>query len=163
MLEDGRAEEGVALINTGVAEWQAEEIGIFLPWALSCLAEGHERCGNLEGGLKVINDAFEEAERSNDSFWLAELHRLQGTFLLTLSVKNGAEAETCFHKAIDVAQEQGARSLELRAATSLAQLWRGQGKRDEALDLLAPICDWFTEGFNTPDLIRAKKLLEQLA
>jgi predicted ATPase len=75
---------------------------------------------------------------------------------------NGAAAEMSFHEAIQVAQRQGAKLWELRAGTSLARLWRDQGKRNEARDLLAPIYGWFTEGFDTPDLKEAKALLDQL-
>ena len=79
------------------------------------------------------------------------------------SSDNQAEAESCFHHALDIARNQQAKSFELRAATSLARLWQQQGKRQEAHDLLAPVYDWFTEGFDTADLQEAKALLEALA
>ncbi len=80
-------------------------------------------------------------------YWEAETYRLKGELLLTLSADNRAEAEACFRKALDVARRQHAKSLELRAATSLARLWQQQDKRQDAYDLLAPVYDWFTEDF----------------
>ena len=88
---------------------------------------------------------------------------LKATLLLQQSSDNHTEAETCFHQALDIARSQQAKSLELRAATSLARLWQQQGKRQEAHDLLAPVYGWFTEGFDTADLQEAKALLEALA
>src|SRR5262249_35776005 len=90
----------------------------------------------------------------------AELHRLKGELLLVLSTDKTTEAETCFHQALDIARRQGAKSLELRAATSLSRLWQQQGKRAEARTLLAPIYGWFTEGFDTADLRGGKGLLD---
>jgi predicted ATPase len=95
-------------------------------------------------------------------WWEAELHRLRGELLLQHSVASPEEAETCFQQALDVARRQEAKSLELRAAMSLARLWHQQGKRAEAKALLAPIYGWFTEGFDTADLQEAKALMEEL-
>jgi hypothetical protein len=92
----------------------------------------------------------------------AELHRLQGELLLQQHAEHQAEAENCFHHALDIARNQQAKSFELRAATSLARLWQQQGKRQEAHDLLAPVYHWFTEGFDTADLQDAKALLHEL-
>jgi len=91
------------------------------------------------------------------------LYRLKGELLLQQSSGNSTEAEVCFHHAINIAQSQQAKSWELRAATSLARLWHQQGKRQEAHDLLAPVYEWFTEGFDTADLQDAKALLDALA
>jgi predicted ATPase len=156
-------DESLKQLQLGLSEWKAAGIGLMVPFVLALVAQGHGRCGNLEEGLKLLSEALERAKRNGEGFWLPELHRLQGTFLLSLSSKNATEAETCFRKAIDVAQEQSAKSLELRAATSLAGLWQRLGKRDEARDLLAPVYEWFTEGFDTADLKEAKALLEQLS
>ncbi len=94
--------------------------------------------------------------------WKPELYCLKGVLLLQRSSDNQAEAETCFHHALDMARTQQAKSFELRAATSLARLWQQQGKRQEAQDLLAPVYQWFTEGFDTADLKDAKALLGEL-
>ncbi len=97
----------------------------------------------------------------------AELYRLKGELLLQLRVKSEKlgvkEVEECFHQAIDIARRQSAKSLELRAATSLARLWQKQGKQKEARELLAPVYSWFTEGFDTADLKEAKALLDELS
>ena len=92
----------------------------------------------------------------------AEIYRLKGALLLQQSSDHQAEAETCFQQAISIAQNQQAKSLELRAATSLAKLWQRQGKRHEAYNLLSPVYSWFTEGFDTADLQDAKTLLDAL-
>ena len=97
------------------------------------------------------------------AFYEAEVYRLKGALLLQQSSDNQPEAATCFQQAMTIAQNQSAKSWELRAATSLAKLWQSQGKRKEAYDLLAPVYGWFTEGFDTLDLKDAKALLEELA
>ena len=93
----------------------------------------------------------------------AELNRLNGKFLLAQSLDNATKAESYFQQAIAIAQNQSAKSWELRAATSLARLWKFQNKRREAYTLLAPVCNWFTEGFDTADLIDARVLLGELS
>jgi predicted ATPase len=100
-------------------------------------------------------------EETDERHWEAELYRLKGELLLTQGDKT--EAEASFHKAIEVARHQQARSWELRATVSLCRLWRKQGRVDEARQMLAEIYGWFTEGFDTPDLQEAKELLEELS
>src|SRR5436190_24185681 len=95
--------------------------------------------------------------------WEPELYRVKGELLLRQLVPDAPEAESCFRQALDSARRQEAKSLELRAATSLSRLWQQQGKRDEACALLAPIYGWFTEGFDTADLREAKALLTALS
>jgi predicted ATPase len=102
-------------------------------------------------------------EQHEERYWEAEVCRLRGVVLLQQPGTSQAEAETWFQRALDVARRQEAKSLELRAAMSLARLWQQQGKRAEALELLAPVYGWFTEGFDTADLQEAKALLEELA
>jgi predicted ATPase len=102
-------------------------------------------------------------EQHDERWWEAEVSRLRGVVLLRQPGTPPAEAEACFQRALDVARRQEAKSLELRAAMSLARLWHHQGKRDEARGLLAPIYGWFTEGFDTADLQEAKALLEELS
>ena len=102
-------------------------------------------------------------ERTGQHVWHAEMSRLKGALLLQQQRPVQAEAEACFQQAIAVAQQQSAKSWELRAATSLARLWQQQGKTAEARDLLAPVYNWFTEGFDTADLKDAKALLDSLA
>ena len=100
--------------------------------------------------------------KNDEHLWEAELHRLKGVLVLQRDSGAAEEAERCFHRALEVSRSQQARSLELRAAMSLTRLWQQQGKTDEAHDLLAPIYDWFTEGFDTQDLKDAKALLDEL-
>ena len=97
-----------------------------------------------------------------ERYYEAELHRLKGHLLLAQSPDNHPEAETCYQNALDIARAQHAKSWGLRAATSLARLWQSQDKRQDAYDLLAPVYGWFTEGFDTADLIDAKTLLDEL-
>ena len=94
--------------------------------------------------------------------WQSELNRIKGELLLAVSSNNHAEAEHCFSQALDIARRQQAKSWELRTAVSLGRLWKQKGKRDEAHDLLVPIYNWFTEGFDTSDLKDAKALLDAL-
>ena len=111
-------------------------------------------------------DPLEEAlvlvELTGERWWLADLHRLKGEMLLLLSSDNELEAESHFRRAMGIARDQNAKSLELRAAMSLARLWAERRQRERAYDLLAPIYNWFREGFETPDLTEAKFLLDML-
>jgi predicted ATPase len=113
--------------------------------------------------LALFTDAFERVEETGERWFEAELHRRRGEVLLCLSDADNAEAERCFRQAMAVAQAQGTKLWELRAAMSLARLWADQGERARAHDLLAPIYGWFTEGFETADLKDAKALLDELA
>jgi predicted ATPase len=99
-------------------------------------------------------------ETSGERWWEAELCRLRGE--LSRFCRGEGDSEVWFRRSLDVSQRQGAKSLELRAAMSMARLWRDQGKRDEARDLLAPVYGWFTEGYDTLDLKEAKGLLDEL-
>jgi predicted ATPase len=101
-------------------------------------------------------------EDTKEILWEPEVHRIAGEIALKSPEPDAAKAEAYFERALSVARAQEAKSWELRAATSLARLWRDQGKRDEAHDLLAPIYGWFTEGFDTLDLKEAKALLDEL-
>jgi predicted ATPase len=132
--------------------------GAFLTAFLARLAEGYYRIGKLAEAQEVVTDARKEESLH---WWRADLYRLEGDLSL-LMAEPGARAEQCYHEAIKTARVQQAKSWELRAATSLARLWRDQGKRAEARELLAPVYGWFTEGFDTADLKEAKALLEEL-
>ena len=111
----------------------------------------------------MLAEALVHVEHTGEHYYEAEIHRLKGELLLQQNAVNQAEAENCFQQAITIAQSQQTKSWELRAATSLARLWHLQGKRQEAYDLLAPVYGWFTEGFDTADLIEAKALLDVLS
>lgn len=117
--------------------------------------------GRPEEGLATMANALAMVEETNERYCEGELHRLRAELLLVQG--DELKAEASFHTAIAVARRQGARSWELRATTGLARLWQGQGRAAEAAGLLAPIYGWFTEGFDTPDLIDARALLDELA
>ena len=136
---------------------------MLVPYWLALLAGAYSRNGQAEEGLAAITEALAEIDRTCERFWEAELHRLKGQLLLENDAAKEAEAEACFRSAIEIAQSQAAKSWELRAATSLARLWRDQGNPDEARDLLAEVYGWFTEGFDTLDLVAAKALLDELS
>ena len=110
----------------------------------------------------ALAEALTQADKTGERWCEAELYRLKGELLLQQASDNSTEVESCFHQAIAIAQNQQAKSWELRAATSLARLWQQQGKREEAYDLLAPVYHWFSEGFDTADLQDAKALLDEL-
>jgi predicted ATPase len=123
-------------------------------------------CGHLghpEDGLQALAEAHTMVEQHDERYWEAEVCRLRGVLLLRQPEAPQAEAESWLQRALDVARHQEAKSLELRAAMSLARLWQQQGKQTAARALLAPIYDWFTEGFDTADLLEAKTLLEELS
>jgi len=159
LVHQGRILDGLPAVRKGFAQYC--EIGRLLrPYFGAVLADALLIANEAEQGLTVLTDALSLAKESHEAFWLAEMLNLRGKFLLLAD--NRAEAERSFERAIDLAREQSAFSLQLRAASSLARLWRDQGKRTEARDLLGPIFGWFTEGFDTPDLKEAKALLDML-
>ena len=162
LAEQGHGEEGLSQIGVGLAAFQATGAEFFRPQHLALLAEAYGKGGQAEEGLTSVDEALAFAERNEERHYDAELYRLQGELLLQQSQTRHSEAEDCFQQAIAIAQQQAAKSWELRAATSLARLWQQQGKRAEARELLAPVYNWFTEGFDTADLLDAKSLLEDL-
>jgi TOMM system kinase/cyclase fusion protein len=160
--EHGQGAEGIAQMQQGLAAYQATGADVFRPSFLALLGEAYGKEGQAEAGLCVLIKALAVVNNTDERWWEAELYRLKGELLSPSSMENWAEAETCFRQAIDVARRQQAKSLELRAAMSLSRLWQQQGKRAEARQLLAPIYNWFTEGFETADLQEAKALLAEL-
>jgi predicted ATPase len=134
-----------------------------LPYLLGLLAEAHGNAGQAAEGLRVLGEALAIVDESGERRFAAELHRLKGELLLQQARSLRTEAESCFRQAIDLARDQQAKSLELRAVMSLSRLWQTQGKRAEAYQMLAEIYGWFSEGFETPDIREAKSLLAILA
>jgi class 3 adenylate cyclase/predicted ATPase len=132
------------------------------PFCLILLAEVAVHVGQIEEGLRLLTEALAAFEQSGRGDLRAEAYRLQGVLLLHQPVTDAVHAEACFQQALTIARRQQAKSWELRTATSLARLWKQQGKRSEARALLAPLYDWFTEGFDTADLQTAKALLQAL-
>ena len=147
----GSTAEGLALSRRALADYVATGSGQWLPYLLGVLSEAE---GPGAKSLDLLDDGLACVERTGERWFEAELHRHRGEALLAPPTPRTAEAEACFCRALAVARKQGARLWELHAATSLARLWRDQGRRAEARDLLAPVYGWFTEGFDTPDLRR---------
>jgi predicted ATPase len=162
--EQGQAEEGRAQIAAGLEAWRTTGAAVQRPYYLALLAEAYGQSKQAEEALEVLAEALTLVAKTGEGWWEAELYRLRGEFLLLQEGKRQTfeEVESCFQQARAVARRQQAKSLELRAAMSLARLWQQQGKRQEAYDLLAPIYGWFTEGFDTADLQDAKVLLDEL-
>jgi predicted ATPase len=129
---------------------------------LAFLAEACEEAGHSEEGHDALNEAFDLASKTQECWFEVELYRLKGRLLLMHNQSSAKQAASCFERAIEIAQKQSAKSLELRATTSLARLLTQQGRRAEAHALLAEIYGWFTEGFDTADLKDAKALLNEL-
>jgi predicted ATPase len=158
----GHGEEGIMQIQQGLAAYQATGSARDRPYYLALLAEACTHSEQNAEGLEALAAALARLGKSEVQWWEAELHRLKGELLLQHAVAQPGEAEACFQQALAVARRQQAKSLELRAAMSLAHLWQHQGKRAEAYALLAEVYKWFTEGFDTADLQEAKALLEAL-
>jgi predicted ATPase len=162
LIEQGQGEEGIVQIRRGLVDWRATGSELGLPYFLSLLAEAHVKMGQSEEGFSIIAEALAAANDSEERWYEAELYRLKGE-LLRQEAKTENEAAECFQQAIDIAHHQGAKSLELRAVMSLSRLWKDKGKQKEARQLLQDVYGWFTEGFDTADLIEAKILLEELS
>jgi len=161
--QKGEATTGIAHIRDGIAAAEATGARSATPFHLALLAEALALAGKIEEGLATLDDALAQAAVSGARGWDAEIHRLCGELTGRLPYPDPAKAEESFRTALAIAREQGTRGYELRAATSLARLWCEQGRRGEARELLAPVYGWFTEGFDTADLIDAAKLLSELA
>jgi predicted ATPase/class 3 adenylate cyclase len=163
LAASGQGEEGRAQIQQGLVAYRATGATRARPYQLALLAETSAQVGHTTEGLEALGEALATLDKSGVRWWAAELHRLRGELLLQHAGAQPGEAEACFQRALAVARRQQAKSLELRAAMSLARLWQRQGKRTAAYELLAPIYGWFTEGFDTADLQEAKALLEEFA
>ena len=160
--------EGVVQIRQGL---EAREEEATRTVSLAWLAEGYGGAGQVEEGLATVAEALRLVEKNDECIYEAELYRIKGELLLTQEGlrpkaeglrRKTEEAEVCFLKAIEVAQKQQAKSLELRAVMSLARLWQQQGKKAEAHHMLSEVYNWFTEGFDTKDLQEAKALIDSL-
>jgi predicted ATPase len=185
LAEQGQGEEGVARLRQDLVAYRATGSEIYRPYWLALLAEAYGQVGRAEEGLTALAEALAVVDKTGERWYEAELYRLKGELTLqeasqkskvkgqkskietipqplTPSTQAETEAEVCFLKAIEVAQKQQAKSLELRATVSLARLWQRQGKKEDAHQMLADIYGWFTEGLDTKDLQEAKALLNEL-
>ena len=135
---------------------------MWMPLWLSYLTRANAEIGQFDNARRCIGEAMAAVETAKERWCEAEVNRIAGEIALLSPEPDVAKAEAYFERALTVAREQQAKSWELRAAMSMARLWRDQGKRNEARDLLAPVYGWFTEGFDTLDLKEAKALLDAL-
>ena len=158
----GETANGGQTIASSIAFYRSTGASVLLPFIQSCLARAHADSGQNDDAWQWIDRTLNEVEASGERWCEAEVHRMAGEIALDSSDPDAAKAQAHFERALEIARAQQARSWELRAATGLARLWRDQGRRTEARDLLAPIYSWFTEGFDTLDLREAKALLDNL-
>src|SRR5208282_3165123 len=158
----GKASDAVRLITSGVDILRSTQTAMWLPSYMSALARAYADLGQFEDAWRCINEAVTAVETTKETWFEAEINRIAGEIALKSPEPDAAKAEAYFERALAVARTQQAKSWELRAAMSMARLWRDQGKRDEARSLLAPVYGWFTEGFDTLDLKEAKALLDEL-
>lgn len=163
LAELGETERGIAYMRQGLDELKAIVTSEDFPILREMLATACVKAGQSGAAFDMLGEAFAEIEQSGLCYWTAELHRSRGEALLALSPERAGEAEADFRRALSVAREQGARSLELRAAMSLATLERRRGQTADACAWLAPVYQWFREGFDTVDLLEARALLDELA
>ncbi len=177
LVEQGHGEASTTQIRQGVTAHQATGAVMGRTYLLLLLAEACGKTGQVEEGLHALAEALDFVEKTKERRWEADIYRLKGILTLQQASQRSkvetdpqsptpdpqTEAEACFHKAIEIARRQQAKSLELRAVMSLARLWQQQGKRHEAYQMLSAIYHWFTEGFDTKDLQEAQVLIEALA
>jgi predicted ATPase len=159
----GQLEEGIAQMRQGRASQLGTGAELVKPFWLYLAAEAGGRAGNITEGLALLDQAEAALEQTDERYWEAEIHRLRGQLLVARADPSDPRSpEDSYRRALDVARGQDARSLELRAAVSLALLRRGEGKVTEARELLAPVYEWFSEGFDTSDMREAAALLAEL-
>jgi predicted ATPase len=158
----GRASDAVQVITAGITAFRLTGGTLWTPFFLSNLAMAYAGLGQSEEAWRCISEPIGMLETSKERWCEAEINRMTGEIALKSLAPDPEKAEAYFDRALAVALHQQAKSWELRAAMSMARLWRDQGKRVEARDLLAPVYGWFTEGFDTRDLKEAKALLDEL-
>jgi class 3 adenylate cyclase/predicted ATPase len=159
----GKASDAVQTITSGVAAMRSTATTMWMPLWLSFLTTANAEIGQFDAARRCIGEARALVETTKEKWCAAEVNRIAGEIALLSPEPDAAKAEAWFERALAVAREQQAKSWELRAAMSMARLWRDQGRQQEARNLLAPIHDWFTQGFDTLDLKHSKRLLDELA
>jgi predicted ATPase len=158
----GKSADAAQVITSGLGAYQSTRATLYIPWHLSSLASAHADLGQFDEAWRRIHEAMTAIETAKERVWEAEVNRVAGQIALKSPERDSAKADEYFQRALAVARQQQAKSWELRAAMSMARLWRDQGKPQQARELLAPVYGWFTEGFDTRDLKEAKALLEEL-
>ena len=158
----GKASDAVQVLTSAFTTFRSARAAWYMPLFLSYLAKAYADLGQFDDAWRCIGEAITRLEATKERVWEAEVNRVAGEIALKSPEPDAAKAEAYFKSALAVARKQQAKSWELRAAMSMARLWRDQGKRKEARDLLAPVYGWFTEGFDTLDLKEARALLDEL-
>jgi predicted ATPase len=158
----GKASDAVQMIASGITAIRSTGATRLLPIYFAHLARAHADLGQFGDAWRCIGEAMTAVETTKETLFEVDIHRRAGEIALLSPEPDAAKAEAYFERALAIARAQQAKSWELRAAMSMARLWRAQGKRHEARDLLAPVYGWFTEGFDTLDLKEAKALLDEL-
>ena len=158
----GKGSDAVQIITTGLSAFRSTGSTVFMPLWLSSLTRAYAELGQFDAARRCIGEAMRAIEATKEKWCEAEIYRIAGEIALLSPEPDAAKAEAYFERALAVARQQQAKSWELRAATSLARLWRNQGKPQQARELLAPVYGWFTEGFDTRDLKEAGALLDEL-
>jgi predicted ATPase len=159
----GKVSDAVHVITSGIAAYRLTGATLHMPLYLSYLARAHAELGQFDEAWRSVDEAITAAEAAQQTVWEAELNRVAGEIALKLPEDGAVKAEAYFERALMIARKQQAKSWELRAAMSMARLWRDQGKPQHARELLAPVYGWFTEGLDTRDLKEAKALLDALS
>jgi predicted ATPase len=159
----GRASSAIQTINSGIAALRSTGTTQWMPLYLLHLASAYAELDQFDDSLRCIREAMTAVETTKERWCEAEVHRTAGEIALMSPEPDAAKAEAYFEQALAIAREQKAKSWELRAAMSMVRLWRDQGKRQHAHDLLAPVYGWFTEGFDTLDLKQARASLDEMA
>ena len=160
-VKTGHLAEGISLLRSGSAAYRATGAEVWVPYYVALLAWACEMAGQFEESSTLLDEASQVVERTGERWFEAELHRHKAQLLLRQGYTDAAE--DLYRNALSLAREQEAKLWELRAAVSLARLYRDQGQPAAARDLLAPVYSWFIEGFEIEDLKQAKALLDELA
>jgi predicted ATPase len=162
LTEEGRVKEGIVRLRQGLVDLQAAGTEIQRAYSLGLLVNGYKQGGQFGGGIAILDEAL-AVDKTGARWAEADLYLFKGELLARRAASDVQQAENCFHQSLAVGRRQQAKSLELRAAMSMSRLWQSQGKKAEAKNLLAEVYGWFTEGFDTADLKRAKIILDELA
>ena len=164
LLISGKAPAAIQTIDAGLSAFRSTGATVFTPFFLSWLTRAYAEAGRFADARHCVGEAMAMVENSKGEKWFeAEINRIAGEVTRQSHERDAVRAEAYFERALFLARQQQAKSFELRAAMSMARLWRDQGKVQQACELLAPVYGWFTEGFDTRDLKEAKALLEELS
>jgi predicted ATPase len=162
LVLNGQMSSAVTMITSGLAAFRSTGSTLFTPWYLSNYAKAYLEIGQFEDARRCIDEAELTVRTTKENWCEAEIHRIAGEITLGSPARDVAKTEAAFQRALTIAQTQQAKSLELRAATSLARLLRDLGARKKASEILVPVYSWFTEGFGTRDLQTARALIDEL-